>query len=140
MGGAKMRKSFAVSIIALTALPLTACGDQEPGPLTYLQAAQELAKGPESFKAFVNGLDNKRIRWTGTVVEARKWEEDDYVPAAGILIDADGQPPADLFATIDLDDLPSMTPGRKVTFTARLTDSIDEKGKLLIKLTAEKFH
>ena len=51
-----MRKSFAVSIIALTVLTLDACGDQEPGPLTYPQAAQELAKGPESFKAFVNGL------------------------------------------------------------------------------------
>ena len=30
--------------------------------------------------------------WTGTVVETRKWHEDDFVPAAGMLVDADGKP------------------------------------------------
>jgi hypothetical protein len=134
-----MRKSYIFPAAAAVVLSLAACGNKEPSKLTFDQAAQELAKGAASFKSYIGGLDNKLVKWSGTVVETRKWHEDDYVPAAGMLVDADGTPGPELFANISVDDLDKVKAGSKVTFIGRLMDSADEKGKLLIKLKVEEF-
>ncbi|MAN79378.1 MAG: hypothetical protein CMF64_03175, partial [Magnetovibrio sp.] len=113
---------------------------KEPSTLTFEQIAPELAKGADSFKAYVKGLDNKLVKWSGTVTETRKWHEDDYAPAAGMLVDMDGAPGPELFVNIGVDDLETAKTGAKVSFTARLIESVDEKGKLLIKMKVEEFH
>ncbi|MEQ8507113.1 MAG: hypothetical protein RIB80_17465 [Rhodospirillales bacterium] len=135
-----MRTSFVFPTLIAAAFALGACAEKEPSSLTFDQAMQELAKGSETFRSYIKGLDNKLVKWSGTVAETRKWHEDDYVPAAGMLVDADGKPGADLFVNIGVDDLDTVKAGSKVTFTARLLDSVDEKGTPLIKLQVEKFH
>ncbi|PIW26315.1 MAG: hypothetical protein COW30_15750 [Rhodospirillales bacterium CG15_BIG_FIL_POST_REV_8_21_14_020_66_15] len=134
-----MRKSFVVPAV-VAAMTLVACGEKEPSKLTFDQVAQELAKGGDSFKGYLKGLDNKLVKWSGAVTETRKWHEDDYAPAAGMLVDMDGTPGPELFVNIGVDDLKTIKAGSKVTFTALLTDSADEQGKALIKLKVEKFH
>ena len=135
-----MHKSLVIALATATAFGLAACGKKEPSNLTFDQAAQELAKGADSFKAYVKGLDNKLVKWTGTVTETRKWHEDDYAPAAGMLVDMDGAPGPELFVNIGVDNLETAKTGAKVSFTARLMEGIDEKGKLLIKMKVEEFH
>lgn len=135
-----MHKSLVIALAAATAFGLAACGKKEPSTLTFDQAAQELAKGADSFKTYVKGLDNKLVKWTGTVTETRRWHEDDYAPAAGMLVDMDGAPGPELFVNIGVDNLEIAKTGAKVSFTARLMEGIDEKGKLLIKMKVEEFH
>lgn len=135
-----MRRTIMLPATLAAFLGLAACGDKEPSNLTFGEAAQELAKGADSFKAYVRSLDNKMVKWTGTVVETRKWHEDDFVPAAGMLIDADGKPGPDLFVTIRVDDLEKVKTGAKVDFTATLLEAVDEKGTAVIKLEADAIH
>lgn len=135
-----MHKSFIIAVAAAASFGLAACSAKEPSALTFEQTAQELTKGADSFKAYVKGLDNKLVKWAGTVTETRKWHEDDYAPAAGMLVDMDGAPGPELFVNIGVDDLEIAKTGAKVSFTARLIDSVDEKGKLLIKMKVEEFH
>ena len=97
-----------------------------------------LAKGADGFKSYVDKLDNRRVKWSGTVTETRKWHEDDYVPAAGMLVDTDGKPGPDVFVNISVDTADKLKPGAAVTFTATLLGSTEDKGRLLIKLEAEK--
>ena len=135
-----MRRTIILPAALAAFLGLAACGDKEPSKLTFGEAAQELAKGADSFKAYVSGLDNKFVKWTGTVVETRKWHEDDFVPAAGMLVDADDKPGPDLFVTISVDDLEKVQTGGKVDFTAKLLGVADEKGTAVIKLEADTIH
>jgi hypothetical protein len=57
-----------------------------------------------------------------------------------MLVDMDGAPGPELFVNIGVDNLETAKTGAKVSFTARLMESIDEKGKLLIKMKVEEFH
>ncbi|MAO55894.1 MAG: hypothetical protein CMM61_09360 [Rhodospirillaceae bacterium] len=140
MEGHLMRKTIMLSAALAVFLGLAACGEKEPSKLTYGEAALELAKGADSFKTYIGGLDNKLVKWAGTVVETRKWHEDDFVPAAGMLVDADGKPGPDLFVTISVDDLEKVKTGAKVDFTAKLLGAADEKGVSVIKLEADTIH
>ena len=91
MEGHVMRRTIMLPAALAALLGLAACGEKEPSKLTYGEAAQELAKGADNFKTYIGGLDNKLVKWAGTIVETRKWHEDDFVPAAGMLVDADGK-------------------------------------------------
>ena len=85
-----------------------------------------------------NGLDNRKIKWTGKVVETRQWHEDDYVPAAGMLVDLDGTPGPDAMVKISEADFARMKAGMDATFVAYINGIVDEAGKPILKLKADK--
>lgn len=129
---------FRMALVAVL-LVLSACGDAEPSKLTFADVAGQLAKGDaDAFKGYVSGLDNKIVKWTGTVTEARKWHEDDYVPAAAVLVDADDKPGPDLYVKISVDDLERAAKGAKVTVTGKLSGASVDQGRLLIVLDGAK--
>jgi len=118
-------------------LLLAACGDPEPSALTVEQIGGELAKGPDAFAAYVKALPNRLVQWKGTVVELRRWHEDDYVEAAGVLLDLDGKAGADAFMVISVGDADRLQAvGTPVTFLAGLVGTRKEKGRPILDLEA----
>jgi hypothetical protein len=121
-------------LAAAALLLLAACGEKTPSKLTFEQVAGELNKGQDVFAAYLKSLPNKKIEWTGTVVAVRRWHEDDYMKAAGVLLDVDGKPGADAFLHIKIADADRLQAGKRVGFVAAMTGSQREDDRLLVEL------
>lgn len=125
------------ALIAGMALLLAACGDKAPSNVTFEQVGAELAKGEDAFNAYLKALPNRKVNWSGTVVEVRYWNEDDYMRAAGVMVDADGKPGADAFVHLRVGDAERLKAGARVGFVAVITGIQREDGRLIVELQAE---
>jgi hypothetical protein len=130
MRGSKM----VPAVIAGMALLLAACGEKEPSKLTFGEVGSELAKGPAEFTAYLKTLPNRKVDWTGAVVEVRRWNEDDYMKAAGVVVDLDGKDGGDGFLHVKLGDADRLTAGERFGFVAEMSGVYNDNGRNLVEL------
>jgi len=117
-----------------TLLLLAACGEKEPSKLTFEQVGGELNKGDVSFIAYLKTLANRKVDWTGTVVAVRRWNEDDYMKAAGVVVDLDGKEGADGFLHVKISDADRLQAGERFGFVAEISGIYNDDGRHLIEL------
>ena len=122
---------------AAALLLLAACGEKTPSKLTFEQVDGELKKGQDAFAAYLKALPNRKIEWTGMIVKVRRWFEDDYMKAAGVMVDMDGKEGADAFVHIKIGDADRLKAGDRVGFVAEMTGTQSEDGRLIIELQAQ---
>lgn len=131
-------RAFSMALAAAGAfLLLAACAEKEPSQLTFEQVGGELAKGQDSFTAYLKTLPNRKIDWSGTVVEVRRWYEDDYMKAAGVVVDLDGKAGGDAFVHIKIGDADRLKAGARFGFIAEITGAQREDGRLVVELHAK---
>ncbi|MGH6661078.1 MAG: hypothetical protein ACREB6_06040 [Rhodospirillales bacterium] len=131
-------RAISMALVAAGALSLlAACGEKEPSKLTFEQVGAELGKGDDSFTAYLKTLSNRKIDWSGTVVEVRRWFEDDYMKAAGATVDLDGKAGADAFVHIKIGDADRLKAGARFGFVAHITGFRREDERLVIELQAD---
>lgn len=131
-------RAICMALAAAGALSLlAACGEREPSKLTFEQISSELGKGEDSFTAYLKTLSNRKIDWSGAVVEVQRWNEDDYMKAAGVMVDVDGKAGADAFVHIKVGDADRLRAGARFGFVANITGSRREDGRLVIELQAD---
>jgi hypothetical protein len=128
--------SIAVAVAGGLSL-LVACGEKEPSKVTFEQVSGELGKGEDAFTAYLKTLSNRKIAWSGTVVGVRRWFEDDYMKAAGVMVDLDGKAGADAFLHIKIGDADRLKAGARVSFVAEITGLRREEGQLVVELHAK---
>lgn len=132
-----MRALSMVLAISVALLSLAACGEKTPSKLTFEQVGGELKKGPDAFAAYLKSLPNRKIEWTGTIIEVRRWYEDDYMKAAGVLVDVDGKEGADAFIHIKVSDADRLKAGARVGFVAEMSGTQSEDDRLVVELHAQ---
>jgi len=138
LGVRQTMRTIRVIMAVAAALPLlAACGDKEPSKLTFEQVGGELGKGDDSFRAYLKTLSNRKIDWSGTVVQVRRWFEDDYMKAAGVTVDLDGKDGVDAFVHITVGDADRLKAGARVGFVAEITGSRIESERLVVELHAQ---
>lgn len=113
---------------------LAACGEREPSKLTFGEVGGELAKGPTAFTDYLKSLPNRKIDWTGTVVVVRRWNEDDYMKAAGVVVDLDGKEGGDGFLHVKLADADRLQVGERFGFVAEMSGVYNDDGRYLVEL------
>lgn len=128
--------SIALAVAGIFSL-LAACGEKEPSKLSFEQVGGELRKGDDSFRAYLKTLSNRKIDWSGTVVQVRRWFEDDYMKAAGVMVDLDDKAGADAFVHITVGDADRLQAGARVGFVAEITGSRIENERLVVELHAK---
>ncbi len=116
------------------AMLLAACGEKQPSKLTFGDVGGELAKGPDPFAAYLKTLPNRKIDWSGTVVAVRQWNEDDYMKAAGVVLDLDGKEGGDGFLHINVSDAVQLKPGQRIAFVAEITGVYNDDGRYLVEM------
>ena len=130
-------RALSMALASAALLFLAACGDKAPSTLTFEQVSGELQKGQGPFAAYLKSLSNRKIDWTGTILEVRRWNEDDYMKAAGVMVDVDGKEGADAFVHIKVGDADRLKAGARIGFVAEMTGSQREDERLVIELQAQ---
>lgn len=132
--------SVAAALTLVAALGVTAC-DSEPevAEIPWDQVRTGLGGDAAAMQSYVSGIKGKTVRWSGRVVSAERVRGDDYVEegVAHIDMDAEGQgsPAPDVVLQIPVSQVdPLNTPGRPVSFRARILGVIPTQGGPMIEM------
>jgi len=125
---------LAAAVLAV-AVGLSACDGGEVSDVTYEQVRERAGDGA-AFASYFDGIKGQKVAWQGTVVEAQKVFEDDYMEAGQLQIDLDGEGSGQADATlgIPVSRIADFAPGQAVAFTAVLREYELRDGHLTLKL------